>query len=349
MDPDQGLADEGDDAAMTRICVAGMHRSGTSLIAGALQLAGVDLGPEEQLMSPKGDNPRGFFENLDVVQVNDDLLAQLGGSWQDPAPVPDGWHLREDIQSYRQRIRELVEQQFGEAEHVAWKDPRISLLLPVWVPDAGVGEVVLVLRDPRQVVRSLTDRSKLDEFQAARLWTRYTASLLRTWPRPVIVEYDTFLDDPVTALQDLCAQLSLPPPAPDALRAVRNLADPSLRHHTSHNVAQTGDMHEALRLLALVRHAPELARVEAGELYEQRMASAADDHPETRRLRTTLSILRERIELKDQQLSVSEQTLDDLRDGLPPQENDPARVLKNVRPALRHVVRRMSRLARRGR
>lgn len=334
---------------MTRICVAGMHRSGTSLIAGALQLAGVDLGPEEQLMSPKGDNPKGFFENLDVVQVNDDLLAQLGGSWQDPAPVADGWHLWEDVQIYRQRIRELVEQQFGDAEHAAWKDPRISLLLPVWVPDAGVGEVVLVLRDPRQVVRSVTARSKLDEFQAARLWTRYTASLLRSWPRPVIVEYDSFLDEPVTGLQELCARLALPPPGPDALRAVRDLADPALRHDSSYNVAQTGDMHEALRLLTLVRHDHELARVEAEELYEQWMASAADDQPETRRLRTTLSVLRERIELKDEQLSVLEQTVDDLRDRVPPADHAHARVFQDVRPALRQVVRRVSRLSRGGR
>lgn len=344
MDPDQG-----DDAAMTRICVAGMHRSGTSLIAGALQLAGVDLGPEEQLMSPKGDNPKGFFENLDVVQVNDDLLAQLGGSWQDPASVPDGWHLREDVQIYRQRIRELVEQQFDDAEHAAWKDPRISLLLPAWVPDAGVGEVVLVLRDPRQVVRSVTARSKLDEFQAARLWTRYTASLLRSWPRPVIVEYETFLDDPVTALQDLCAQLALPPPGSDALLAVRDLADPSLRHDTPHNVAKTGDMHEALRLLALMRHDPELARVEAEELYEQWMASARDEDPERLGLQATLSVLRERIELKDEQLSVLEHTVDDLRDRVPPTNHDHPRILRRVPPAVRHVVRRVSRLSRGGR
>lgn len=333
---------------MTRICIAGMHRSGTSLVAGALQLAGVDLGPEEQLMPAKGDNPKGFFENLDVVQVNDDLLAQLGGSWQDPALVPDGWHLREDVQVYRERIRELVDQQFSGAEHVAWKDPRISLLLPAWVPDAGVGKVVLVLRDPREVARSVMARSKLDELQAARLWTRYTAALLRSWPQPVIVEYESFLKDPGTVLHDLCARMSLPPPQPDALRAVRELADPSLRHHTSKKIAQGGDMHEAVRLLALLRHDPDLARVEAQHLHDQWMAGAAEQDPQTLRLANSVSVLRERIQLKDEQLAVLEKIVDDLRDRVPPASSGLAGFLRQVSPAFRQAASRLAALRRGG-
>lgn len=345
MDLDQGRGG----AVMTQICVAGMHRSGTSLVAGALQLAGVDLGPEDQLMPPKGDNPKGFFENLDVVQVNDDLLAQLGGSWQDPALVTDGWHLREDIQPFRERIRELVDQQFSDSEHVAWKDPRISLLLPVWVPDAGVGEVVLVLRDPREVSRSVMTRSKLDEFQAARLWTRYTVSLLRSWPRPVIVEYESFLDDPVAALHDLCERLSLPAPDSGSHQAIRELADPSLRHHASQRVPLTPDMHEAVRLLVLLRHDPDLARVEAQQLYDQWMQSATDERPEAVHLRNTVSVLRERMHLKDEQLLVLERTVDELRDRVPPAGQGQTGVRHRVTSLLRRATDRLVALPRAGR
>jgi len=46
------------------ICIIGMHRSGTSMIARVLNLCRLDLGPSEQLMKPyEVDNPLGYFEN----------------------------------------------------------------------------------------------------------------------------------------------------------------------------------------------------------------------------------------------------------------------------------------------
>jgi hypothetical protein len=61
-----------------------MHRSGTSMIAHLLNLCGLDLGPSEQLLSPQGDNPLGFFENEGFRRVNDALLKHFGCSWQKP-------------------------------------------------------------------------------------------------------------------------------------------------------------------------------------------------------------------------------------------------------------------------
>ncbi len=45
------------------ICIIGMHRSGTSMIARLLNLCGLDLGPPEQLVVPNEFNPPGYFEN----------------------------------------------------------------------------------------------------------------------------------------------------------------------------------------------------------------------------------------------------------------------------------------------
>lgn len=329
---------------MTRIVIAGMHRSGTSLVAGALMLAGVDLGPEKNLMPAKHDNPKGFFENLDVVQINDDLLAQLGGTWQDPALVEDDWHLRPDVQVFRERIRQLVDDQFRNAEHVAWKDPRISLLLPVWVPDADVGEVVLVLRDPREVAQSVMARSSLDDFQAARLYTRYTASLLQAWPRPIIVEYSRFVTDPVASLHQLCERLSLPPPPPESLDAVRELADPSLQHHAPAGVPLRHDMYEALRLTTLLRHAPDLARFEANYLFDRWRDAQDNQPPDVQNLHNTLSVLRERIHLKDEQLLVLERMVDTVRGEHPvaaePQQSS---YVQRVTPLLKHAVAKLPR------
>ncbi len=45
---------------MTIICVAGMHRSGTSMVARMLNLCGVHLGEQKELLPAASDNPEGF-------------------------------------------------------------------------------------------------------------------------------------------------------------------------------------------------------------------------------------------------------------------------------------------------
>ena len=59
-----------------------MHRSGTSLVTKCFELFGYGLG--ETLMEPSEDNPKGFFEDLDVVYVNDWLLRDNGSTGMHP-------------------------------------------------------------------------------------------------------------------------------------------------------------------------------------------------------------------------------------------------------------------------
>ena len=51
------------------LLICGMHRSGTSLVAKCFEVFGYGLG--ETLMAASDDNPKGFFEDLDVVELND--------------------------------------------------------------------------------------------------------------------------------------------------------------------------------------------------------------------------------------------------------------------------------------
>ena len=57
------------------VVILGMHRSGTSLVTSSLPLLGFPVG--DNLMLGNEDNPRGFFEDLDVVSLNDDLLSVM--------------------------------------------------------------------------------------------------------------------------------------------------------------------------------------------------------------------------------------------------------------------------------
>src|SRR5215210_8491404 len=56
------------------VAIVGMHRSGTSMVAKLLQRTGLNLGDEADLMPPAAENPEGFYEYLEFVRLNDEVL-----------------------------------------------------------------------------------------------------------------------------------------------------------------------------------------------------------------------------------------------------------------------------------
>lgn len=66
------------------VCITGMHRSGTSLVTNLLRLCGLYLGDEQDLMPATPDNQRGYWENRKFSDLNDEILAALGGTWDLP-------------------------------------------------------------------------------------------------------------------------------------------------------------------------------------------------------------------------------------------------------------------------
>src|SRR6185436_20274791 len=66
------------------ICIAGAHRSGTSMLTRLLHQCGLELGPEKDLMPARPDNPDGFWENLRFVDLNDEALNVMGAAWDLP-------------------------------------------------------------------------------------------------------------------------------------------------------------------------------------------------------------------------------------------------------------------------
>ena len=73
---------------MRNVVILGMHRSGTSMVAGALVAAGIRAGEGAELLEDQEDNPHGFWERRDVVELNDRSLA--GAAMPDVAGHPGG-------------------------------------------------------------------------------------------------------------------------------------------------------------------------------------------------------------------------------------------------------------------
>jgi hypothetical protein len=143
------------------LIVTGMHRSGTSLLASALEQAGLSIG--DRLLGATPSNPKGHFEDLDFVEWHEAVFADNGRTTFDA-------HQHGPLEISPQRRREaraMIDARQGRAVW-GWKDPRTCLFLEFWhslLPDA---RMLMVHRSPEEVLASL-DRRRHDE-------------LTRRWP-----------------------------------------------------------------------------------------------------------------------------------------------------------------------
>src|SRR5262245_12502550 len=219
------------------VCVTGMHRSGTSFTARALQLLGASLGGPEGLMAPGPDNPAGYWENRDIKELNDEVLARLGGAWDLPPVLEPGWEHDESLDPLRTRASTVLDDVFGASRSgsgvIAWKDPRLSLLLPFWRTVTPIAATIVVVRDPREVAASLRTRNGIDIPQAMVFWLRYLYAGTANDPGHLLLrDRDFFVDLPGT-LSRMAVHVGLPPPTKAVTDEANAHLDPSLRHHVA--------------------------------------------------------------------------------------------------------------------
>jgi hypothetical protein len=218
------------------VCVTGMHRSGTSFVTGALRFLGVSLGDPDRMMRPGPDNPKGYFEIDAVTQLDDELLAHLGGAWDQPPVLDPGWELDASLAPFAERAAEILDQSFGVAgqrpDVIAWKDPRLSLLLPFWRTVTPVATTIVVVRDPVEVVASLGARGyAVGASQSASLWLRYLFAAIAADPGGLVVRHTDIFEDLPATLARLAGHLGLAAPDATVEQAVREHLDTGLRHH----------------------------------------------------------------------------------------------------------------------
>ncbi|HWY18212.1 MAG TPA: sulfotransferase [Solirubrobacteraceae bacterium] len=184
------------------ICVTGMGRCGTSLTTALIGLLGVDLGPTERMLPTNpDDNARGYWEQQEIYEINEEILRAFGGAWERPPDFPPGWERSPALTAVRDRARHSLIDLFGsgEEERWAWKDPRASVTLPFWRDLIGGMDYVLCVRNPADVAASLAKRDikGLEFDDSVALWLHYVrASLENTQGhRRLILCYEDYFID----------------------------------------------------------------------------------------------------------------------------------------------------------
>jgi hypothetical protein len=180
------------------ICIIGMHRSGTSMVARLLNQCGLNLGPEERLLGPNADNAMGHFEHTGFIEIDDALLKHFGGSWDNPPILNSGWENDATLGELVAKAKKLIDT-FTNSAPWGWKEPRTTFLLPFWqtlLPDL---RYVVCVRNPLEVARSLAERNGTSIPEGAHLWSQYTRAAIQNtegWPR-ILTFYEDFFRDPL--------------------------------------------------------------------------------------------------------------------------------------------------------
>ncbi len=223
------------------LIICGMHRSGTSMLTRILAAHGLFIGHR------LGKHPEALFFH----RLNEELLRGAGASWDQPeaalATLREPGEVERLAKRLRPRLRGLGTWSYLGPRIVAararigpnlrfawgWKDPRNSLLLPVWLALFPEARVLRIRRHGIDVAASLAAREArravpgrcAASAEGLALWAEYEAVLdgwLAAVPadRQLTVRFEDYAVDPHSAQAALNVFVGLGPvrPIPVGLR-----------------------------------------------------------------------------------------------------------------------------------
>ena len=183
--------------------ILGMHRSGTSALGGVLSLLGIDFG--SKLLKADKNNPKGYFENKEVYELNRTILKENNSLWDDYIfKISAIGSLQFD--DYVSRAKKVIKNEFKESDNFAIKDPRNCLLFPIWeaaCKKLGVQvKVIIPYRNPLEVSASLSKRDGFSQEKGMLLWCHYfiSAENFSRQYSPFFIFFDDFLISPINLL-----------------------------------------------------------------------------------------------------------------------------------------------------
>jgi hypothetical protein len=180
------------------VVVVGVGRSGTSVATAALAA----LMPNAELPGddfPAGpDNPRGYYESATLTGYDNRLLCHLGGAWNLPPRLEEGWvaRLAESPGFGPDTARSIFRSVFSTDGWV-WKDPRLCVLVPYWASLVDIDGYLMVWRDPREVVASTRIQAGMTLEQGLAHWEQTTRAALVSLngQRVAVCSYSCLLED----------------------------------------------------------------------------------------------------------------------------------------------------------
>ena len=236
--------------------VLGMHRSGTSSVAGVLNLLGASA--PKNLIPGDVDNERGYFESALLNSLHGELLTSAGSSWDDWRAFNPAWYRSAKCQVFKQQAEQVFKLEFGGDASPILKDPRISRFAPFWFDVLGAMDIapriIIPIRSPLEVARSLRGRDGFPLTKGLLIWLRHVLDAeaeTRSLPR-AIFSWNEFLSDWRAVAQRISdyTEIAWPRMSDRTARQVDEFLNRDLKHHTiaDKELIAHPDVHEWTRV-----------------------------------------------------------------------------------------------------
>jgi hypothetical protein len=194
--------------------VLALHRSGSSAVAGTLANLGINMG--KHLLPATDSNPKGHFENMAFVRINEQLLTSLNGTWHYPPR-------REQVLSSNLTLTSEQIALLSEEIQPIWglKDPRALITFDIWKPyleEIADITYIFVHRPLVESIVSLANRHEISAEITGRILGLYSLNQqnfqteLESENKDIIhIEFSTLLERPETFVEQINVRINQPP------------------------------------------------------------------------------------------------------------------------------------------
>jgi hypothetical protein len=157
------------------VVVLGMHRSGTSALAGVLSLLG--CATPASLIPGDENNEKGYFESNAIGRLSDAILEKQGSAWDDWTPLELDKLPQDQYLAFSNRSHQAIRDDYDDAPLFVLKEPRMCRMVPFWMnalrKSGCAVHIVHTHRNPQEVAASLAKRDGFTQAFSLLLWLRH--------------------------------------------------------------------------------------------------------------------------------------------------------------------------------
>jgi hypothetical protein len=215
---------------------------------GVLNILGVHLGDMQNLAKPSIHNPKGYFENEDILRINQEILSRLGydywrwgAEWPDIPVLKKHWELDTQFDDLRDDARTILARDFQGHSVWGWKDPRSCFTLPFWQSILHSIQCIICIRNPVDVARSQQRYINCSFERGLYLWLLHLKYALQysEGHNRIFIHTKAWTDDWKRELDRLTCFLGKPQLTENihVQREIQRLIDKNLWHHQTSSQA----------------------------------------------------------------------------------------------------------------
>jgi len=172
------------------------------------------------------------------MDFNDQLLEALGTRWDDWLPINGSFSKSPQWADFIKRGTGVLREEFEDAPLFVLKDPRICRVAALWFDILAQENIdvriVMPIRNPLEVARSIAARNNIDEHLCLLIWLRYVidAEAASRGMKRVIISYDQLLEDWRTTASTISKTLDVvwPRLSANTAKNIDEFIEPDERH-----------------------------------------------------------------------------------------------------------------------